>query len=522
MTTRILLLSVSAGAGHVRAAQALEHTAAETLHDVEVAHVDVMDLVPKLFRKAYTQSYVRIVQEHPALWGFLYGKTDREEGEDSRTRRLRLAIERLNTRKLERAIVSHAPDHIICTHFLPAELLSRLIDNGRLPAPVWVQVTDFDVHHLWIRPHMAGYFAASEEVAWRMRDRGVPAERVHVTGIPVMPVFRELPSREVCAREIGIDPGETTLLMMAGGLGIGDLPELAWAAGSFTDNLEGVRAVVATMTQPHRSDGLQVVGRVLVAHLSMAAGQWAAASSQLDRAAALDPTTALEHRTLLATLPFHRRPAEELSDLRMRFADLPPPGPAASPLVWHTVHDGLHEVLRAYLVGLVSAALGERDAVARQVAFLERQSGSPDTVPALGDLALGVRAAAALADGDAERAAALLDALRLQTWHQLNVASPFYSLGRERFLRARAYQQVGRLDDAERWYDSFTNTSVHDLVYLAPSHFYRGEIAEARGALEEAVAHYQRVLELWSDADAALQPLVEEARARIAHLVPHP
>jgi serine/threonine-protein kinase len=312
------------------------------------------------------------------------------------------------------------------------------------------------------------------------------------------------------------------LLAQLGSHAEGDLPELAWAAGSFTDNLEGVRAVVATMTQPHRSDGLQVVGRVLVAHLSMAAGQWAAASSQLDRAAALDPTTALEHRTLLATLPFHRRPAEELSDLRVRFADLPPPGPAASPLVWHTVHDGLHEVLRAYLVGLVSAALGERDAVARQVAFLERQSGSPDTVPALGDLALGVRAAAALADGDAERAAALLDALRLQTWHQLNVASPFYSLGRERFLRARAYQQVGRLDDAERWYDSFTNTSVHDLVYLAPSHFYRGEIAEARGALEEAVAHYQRVLELWSDADAALQPLVEEARARIAHLVPHP
>lgn len=227
MTTRILLLSVSAGAGHVRAAQALECTAAETLSGVEVAHVDVMDLVPKLFRKAYAESYVRVVQEHPALWGFLYGKTDREEGEDSKTRRLRLAIERLNTRKLERAIAAHAPDHIICTHFLPAELLSRMIDGGRLRMPVWVQVTDFDVHYLWIRRHMAGYFAASEEVAWRMRDRGVPAERIHVTGIPVMPVFRELPSREVCAGEIGIDPDETTLLMMAGGLGIGELPELA-------------------------------------------------------------------------------------------------------------------------------------------------------------------------------------------------------------------------------------------------------------------------------------------------------
>jgi tetratricopeptide (TPR) repeat protein len=312
------------------------------------------------------------------------------------------------------------------------------------------------------------------------------------------------------------------LLAQLGSHAEGDLPELAWAAGSFSDNLEGVRAVVTTMTQPHRSAGLQVVGRVLLAHLSMAAGQWTAASSQLDRAAALDPTTALEHRTLLATLPFLETTPEVLADLRAQFAELPPPEPSASPLVWHTVHDGLHEVLRAYLVGVVSAALGEGTAVARQVDLLEMQSVPQEAQPALGDLTLGVRAAAAMTDRDTVRAAALLDGLRLQTWHQLNVASPFYSLGRERFLRARAYQQVGRLDDAERWYGSFTNTSVHDLVYVAPSHFYRGEIAEARGALEEAVAHYERVLELWSDADAALEPLVEEARVRIARLVPHP
>jgi tetratricopeptide (TPR) repeat protein len=222
------------------------------------------------------------------------------------------------------------------------------------------------------------------------------------------------------------------------------------------------------------------------------------------------------------TPPRRTRPAEELADLNAQFAELSPPEPSASPLVWHTVHDGLHEVLRAYLVGIVGTALGDGGAVARQVRLLEMQVVSQEARPALGDLTLGVRAAAAVADGDAARAAALLDGLRLETWHQLNVASPFYSLGRERFLRARVYQQVGRLDDAERWYGSFTNTSVHDLVYVAPSHFYRGEISEARGALEEAVAHYQRVLELWSDADTALQPLVGEARARIARLVPHP
>jgi processive 1,2-diacylglycerol beta-glucosyltransferase len=47
---RIAVFSVSAGSGHVRAAQALK-AAADLWHpDVEVVHVDLMELVPKLFR----------------------------------------------------------------------------------------------------------------------------------------------------------------------------------------------------------------------------------------------------------------------------------------------------------------------------------------------------------------------------------------------------------------------------------------------------------------------------------------
>ncbi len=302
----------------------------------------------------------------------------------------------------------------------------------------------------------------------------------------------------------------------------GDLPELAWAAGTYSGNLDGVRAVVATLVEPHRSVEVRLVGRVLLAYLRVATGQRAAAITQLDRAAELDPTAALEHRAFLATLPFLERPAEELADLGSQFAALPAPQPSASPLVWHSVHNGLHAVLRAYLEGVLSAQLGDRAEVTRQLEQLAMLTVPDEAGSILADLTLGLRAATPMADGDTAAAAALLDGLRLENWQQLNVASPFFSLGRERFLRARAYQQVGRLDDALRWYGSFTNTSLHDLVYVAPSHFHRGEIYEARGDLEAAVAHYERVLELWRDADPELQPLVGEARARIARMAPHP
>jgi processive 1,2-diacylglycerol beta-glucosyltransferase len=60
-----------------------------------------------------------------------------------------------------------------------------------------------------------------------MADRGVPRETIHVTGIPIMPVFSESRSRAECAAELGLDPDRKTLLMMSGGAGIGGIETLA-------------------------------------------------------------------------------------------------------------------------------------------------------------------------------------------------------------------------------------------------------------------------------------------------------
>lgn len=225
-TQKILILSVSAGAGHVRAAQALQAAVEKWYPGVETVHLDLMELVPKLFKTIYADTYIKVVERHPAFWGYLYDKTDHEKV-DSALSRLRIAIERLNTRKLKQLLVDINPDHVICTHFLPAQLLARKIRKGTFNRPVWVQVTDFDVHALWLHERMNGYFAAHDEVAWRMVERGIPADSVHVTGIPIMPVFGEQHDRARCAAEFGLDGKKTTLLMMSGGAGVGGLGQLA-------------------------------------------------------------------------------------------------------------------------------------------------------------------------------------------------------------------------------------------------------------------------------------------------------
>lgn len=223
---KILLLSVSAGAGHMRAAEAIRAYANTPGFDVSATHLDVMDYVTKGFRKLYTDFYITLVNKAPTLWGYLYQITN-EAQPDSSMQKLRRGVERLNTKALLKEIAAFKPDAIICTHFLPAEILSGMIRSARLTCPVWVQVTDFDLHRMWVHEHMAGYFAASDEVAFRMRAQGIPLHTIHVTGIPIMPAFAQALDRDECARGFGLDPQRITLLLMGGGAGLGSLDTIA-------------------------------------------------------------------------------------------------------------------------------------------------------------------------------------------------------------------------------------------------------------------------------------------------------
>lgn len=65
---RVLLLSASSGAGHVRASQALEKAFA-TRGDCAVEHIDAIQYVSKLFQRAYDKAYISMVRRAPELMG---------------------------------------------------------------------------------------------------------------------------------------------------------------------------------------------------------------------------------------------------------------------------------------------------------------------------------------------------------------------------------------------------------------------------------------------------------------------
>src|SRR6185369_3621301 len=130
MLNKVLLLSASAGAGHVRAAEAIEKafSQAKDAGSREVLHVDVLNYTNKLFRHLYSKAYIDLVNKMPEVPGWVYDKLDKPWKNERR----RLALDKLNTRPFVKLLREYQPDLIVCTHFLPAEIVSWLKAKERL------------------------------------------------------------------------------------------------------------------------------------------------------------------------------------------------------------------------------------------------------------------------------------------------------------------------------------------------------------------------------------------------------
>jgi eukaryotic-like serine/threonine-protein kinase len=94
----------------------------------------------------------------------------------------------------------------------------------------------------------------------------------------------------------------------------------------------------------------------------------------------------------------------------------------------------------------------------------------------------------------------------------------FASEAYDRYFRAELLERLGREDEALGWYGSIAERAAYELVYLAPAQLRQAEIYARRGQKDPAARHYRRFIELWGEADPELQPLVKEAREKLARL----
>ncbi len=222
---RIAVLHATAGSGHKRAAEALALAVAGLDAGATVREVDTLVFASRGYRGTYAASYNAMAAHAPKLWGALYHSWAAAPVNRS-TAPVRLALDRLNLRRLVRVVERERPDAVVCTHFLPVEALSPRRGRG-LDALLYCVITDFAAHPFWAFPHVDRYFVAAAAVADELAGHGVPRARITVTGIPVDPKFAQPIGRDAARARFGLDRERPLVLVMGGGRGVGPLGELA-------------------------------------------------------------------------------------------------------------------------------------------------------------------------------------------------------------------------------------------------------------------------------------------------------
>jgi len=215
------------GAGHLRAAEAVEAALRQTVPQATVRNVDVLEMTNTLFRRVYGRFYLDLVNKAPHVLGYFYDMLDRPSRSGSdRGDRLRLALEKLNLKTFTKFLHAEPWNLVINTHFLPAEIIASLRKKGQIDLPHVTATTDFDTHRLWVNQPCERYFTATTEGAIYLHSWGVPAGATLATGIPVHPVFSEPKDRERLLAKHGLAGDRPIVLQLSGGFGVGPIAKL--------------------------------------------------------------------------------------------------------------------------------------------------------------------------------------------------------------------------------------------------------------------------------------------------------
>lgn len=226
MSASVLVLSASVGAGHLRAAQAVTLALQQLDPAAQVENLDVLTLTNALFRRLYGKAYLDLVNHAPHTLGYFYDLMDRPVSAQRKRDQLRYLVEKLNLAPLMKYLQRQAWDVVVCTHFLPAELIAHLRARQRFAAPHFTVTTDFETHRLWVNQPCDLYFTATAEGAKNLEHWGVPARSLIVAGIPIHPAFSERRSRAECLKNQRLAGDRPIVLQLSGGFGVGPVEEL--------------------------------------------------------------------------------------------------------------------------------------------------------------------------------------------------------------------------------------------------------------------------------------------------------
>ncbi len=212
---RILVLTLSFGSGHVRAAEAVADELNRQAPASNVLVVDALEECRWLFRASYEWPYWLMLRYAPGLWDrFSTARvTQKHEGTAPAW------AFRMGCPKVFSTIKSFNPDLIVAVEVAACEMAAIARRQELTRAPILSVITDYEAEPIWVQPEVAGFTVPDENACAEMISWGAPANRISICGIPVDPAFDVLHNPKATRLRHGISDNLPMVLLMGGGMG---------------------------------------------------------------------------------------------------------------------------------------------------------------------------------------------------------------------------------------------------------------------------------------------------------------
>lgn len=214
----ILFLSVSAGGGHLKAAEAIMESVEERYPGSRTLLVDTLKYINPIVDRLIVGSYLNAVKTTPKVYGKLYELSEYGENMNDFSK----GVNRLLSHRIKTLIEQFKPSVIVCTHPFSLQIMSSLKRKNTVDLPVLAILTDFVTHSFWIHENIDAYVVAHECMKLEMINRGIPESSVYPLGIPVSSDFLQKHDRSEVLEQLGLD-NRLTFLVMGGSLGFGEV-----------------------------------------------------------------------------------------------------------------------------------------------------------------------------------------------------------------------------------------------------------------------------------------------------------
>ena len=219
---KILILSCNTGQGHNSAGTAVYEELQRRGVDCEFK--DALQFAGEKVSDSISKAYVFITTKAPPVFRFLYAAGGAISRPDKKS--VIYYANKFYKDKIYEYIVQNGFDTVVTPHLFPAEVLTVLKKEKQLRVKTYAIATDYTCIPFWEETEMDFYFIPHKDLAKEFCEKGLPAEKLIATGIPVRKAFVSSEERQAAKRRLGFSEQEPLFLIMTGSMGYGNVEEL--------------------------------------------------------------------------------------------------------------------------------------------------------------------------------------------------------------------------------------------------------------------------------------------------------